>query len=714
MNSSLWNCSFLNATKGHFGLLVRTVLVMALMLLSSTFLRAQETKATSADSKTILLTGFEPFGADRSANASWEAVRQLDGKELHGYRLRARQLKVEWGAPQRQLEQYVRELNPCAIFAFGQGGGGSFALECRAACVRGGHPDNNELVLGGTRIFDDGPEILETTFATNVLLDRLSASGYPIRRSESAGRYLCEEALYSLEYLKSKGRAPNSVSFCHVPPLGTFAGVHPVTPEFLQQFVVSFVTGWIEQVADADQDRARAEIQKLVDTYFQSWSDQDLKTYGECFLEGAVIQYLSADGAVLDVSLRDEFLAGQKKAHQASPERMREFPEKTEIHFVGRVAQVAVRWRLEAGPKRVFGYDHFTLVRRNGQWRIATLVFYADPAAPPPDAGKPGPVKPQNDQPKDELPQSSANVDAFLEKLGAIVFQSIQRKDTSSAAFHGCLDWHSAVHGHWALLRIARSIEAENEEKWKTFVRESLSPVNVNIERQQLREKAAFEMPYGRAWLLRLISEVERTGQEETKSIPAEIQTLGDETGQSLLAYYENRTPSVATREYNNDCWALIQMSDYFEHRGDEPSRKIVAEIIDTYFVKSDSPVRFSLDQRQPDFFSPFGNWVYLIARSQDSPTLDAFLQTRRPTDQELMPISVEGRNSHPLGLNWSRAWSLRAASQKLPSGPERQRLEDAYWKHVQAGMEEYSLHAGDYSRYDHWVPQFAVYALTE
>jgi hypothetical protein len=232
------------------------------------------------------------------------------------------------------------------------------------------------------------------------MLEKLSSRGYPMRRSESAGRYLCEEALYTLEYLKSKAIAPKDVSFCHVPALGSALGKDRVTADYLQQFVVSYVTSWMElsvppRGAAAERERARAEIQKLMETYFRSWSDQDLETYGDCFLKGAVIQYVSIDGEVLDVDLRDEFVAEQRKAHQDSPERMRESPERIDIHFEGRIARVAVQWRLEAGARRVYGYDHFTLMRRDGRWRIATLLFYADPslprAAPPPPA-KPDPA----------------------------------------------------------------------------------------------------------------------------------------------------------------------------------------------------------------------------------------------------------------------------------------------------------------------------------
>ena len=64
--------------------------------------------------------------------------------------------------------------------------------------------------------------------------------------------------------------------------------------------------------------------------------------------------------------------------------------------------------------------------------------------------------------------------------------------------------------------------------------------------------------------------------------------------------------------------------------------------------------------------------------------------------------------------MNWSRAWALRALARRAPDAATRARLENAYLEHVRAGMRQHAAHAGDFMAYDHWVPQFAVYALTE
>src|SRR5262245_44821499 len=76
----------------------------------------------------------------------------------------------------------------------------------------------------------------------------------------------------------------------------------------------------------------------------------------------------------------------------------------------------------------------------------------------------------------------------------------VARRDTGNAAFHGCLDWHSAVHGVWALTAYARMTgDAQDEPR----IAELLNPANVAAEREFLRVRSGFEMPYGRAWFLR-------------------------------------------------------------------------------------------------------------------------------------------------------------------------------------------------------------------
>jgi hypothetical protein len=60
--------------------------------------------------------------------------------------------------------------------------------------------------------------------------------------------------------------------------------------------------------------------------------------------------------------------------------------------------------------------------------------------------------------------------------------------------------------------------------------------------------------------------------------------------------------------------------------------------------------------------------------------------------------------------MNPSRAWALAALARV--TGEETFRL--ARRRHLEAMQRTHAQHAGDLMAYDHWVPSFCMYALTE
>jgi len=336
----------------------------------------------------ILLTGFEPFGPGRPANPSWEGIKPLDGRPWKECQLVCKEMKVVWGQPLEQLQRWIAEYHPVAIFSFGQGGTGSFAVESRASNRRGNIADNKDAPPPRPTIVEDGPDELRATADCEQLARSLSRKGYHIRVSTRAGRYLCEETLYTLEYLKSKGGL-ESVLFCHVPPLGTQVEGKPVTVEYVREFVEDLLEAWHaarsqkapasssrKTSAEQPADPRHAEVEELIKRYFATWSNQDIDGYGQCFMGNATIQFIDSQEELTRFSLAP-FLASQREAQRMAQYRQTEVPETTDIRFEGPLARVVVYWKLTAGPMAEYGYDHFTLMKYKGQWRIVNLVFYA-------------------------------------------------------------------------------------------------------------------------------------------------------------------------------------------------------------------------------------------------------------------------------------------------------------------------------------------------
>jgi|GEM_PF-627697 len=523
-----------------------------------------EKKETATSRPVILLTGFEPFGDSRPPNPSWEGVARLNDQEWKGYRLVSKQMRCVWSAPRQQLQQWISEYHPVAVFSFGQGGPDSFTLESRASNRRGNFPDNENAAPRAPLIVDNGPDEVRASVNVQGLWQLLSEKGYKIRVSTQAGRYLCEECLYSLEYLKKPDKL-ETVSFCHVPPLGTHVGDKLITAEYVAQFVRDVLDAW---------------------------------------------------------------------------------------------------------------YD----------------VYH----------------KPKD---KDQTSNPIGDRDQLLAPMVPIIARSIARKDTDHPVFHGCLDWHSAVHGHWALLRIAR-LTGRHQDTARE-VEKSLDTAGIARESKFLQEHEGFELPYGRAWFLRLAIEFELWAGESRTSDPQRLRAMADDVAKSLLTFYNSQPPDPRSHEYGNASWALVQLDAYAVHTKNSALREKTQSLIREHMLKPADAPSFQDDGRSPEFFSRFGNWAYLIALTQDRTTLRSFLRDQSLPDEVIQPVALLP-GAHHLGMTWSRAWALRALSRLAPDPAARARFEKAYLDHVATGMRQHMTHSGDFMVYDHWVPQFAVYAITE
>ena len=364
---------------------------------------AQISPAVLADDvkPVILLTGFEPFGPSRPANPSWQGIRNLHQTEWHGHQIIAHELPVVWGEPLKHLQQLIEQHKPVAVFSFGQGGADGFALEARASNQRGQIPDNDGKLPTKTAITADGPAEFKASLDCDMMQHRLADKGYPVRVSRRAGQYLCEETLYSLEYLHAK-HPELDVAFCHVPPLGATVSGKRVDAKYIQQFVSDYLETWrtlrtTQKAADtkatptsliaAEPTTQSAEksskatnpelpaVEKLIKHYFLSWSEQRMKDYGDCFADGAVVQEISRGGEIYTQN-KVPCVAGQAAYHKSAAHKAIEVPVKTEIRFEADLARAVVYWKLTAGPRLQYGYDHFTLIKQGDEWKIVNLVFY--------------------------------------------------------------------------------------------------------------------------------------------------------------------------------------------------------------------------------------------------------------------------------------------------------------------------------------------------
>ncbi len=98
----------------------------------------------------------------------------------------------------------------------------------------------------------------------------------------------------------------------------------------------------------------------------------------------------------------------------------------------------------------------------------------------------------------------------YLAALAEVVERGMKQKDTAHPAFCGCIDWHSSVHGTYALLTAAR---LTRKSRWVEIVESLLTPKRLAGELACLqRGELDHELPYGYAWFLKLAQEREQWG----------------------------------------------------------------------------------------------------------------------------------------------------------------------------------------------------------
>lgn len=169
----------------------------------------------------ILLTAFEPFGGE-SVNPAELAVRSLEGSSI-----RTLILPVEYGRAARMAADEIRRLQPHAVICTGQAGGRKgitpekYAFNLRSSSS----PDNAGKICLEEPVLPGGPEKLESRFGAEAIAKAIQRKGIPAYVSESAGRFVCNDVMYSVLYELKDTSVP--AGFIHVPFCTEQAARHP-------------------------------------------------------------------------------------------------------------------------------------------------------------------------------------------------------------------------------------------------------------------------------------------------------------------------------------------------------------------------------------------------------------------------------------------------------------------------------------------------------
>lgn len=170
--------------------------------------------------RTVLLTGFEPFGGE-SVNPSWEAVRRLDGWAEADFCIVARRLPCAFGAAAAALRQHMDAHRPDCVIAVGQAGGTTeirverVALNLDDAPI----PDNAGRQPVDEAIAMDAPLAYLSTLPVKAIVQALRAGGIPATVSLSAGTFVCNHVLFAALHHARSERQEVRAGFIHTPLL---------------------------------------------------------------------------------------------------------------------------------------------------------------------------------------------------------------------------------------------------------------------------------------------------------------------------------------------------------------------------------------------------------------------------------------------------------------------------------------------------------------
>ena len=289
--------------------------------------------------------------------------------------------------------------------------------------------------------------------------------------------------------------------------------------------------------------------------------------------------------------------------------------------------------------------------------------------------------------------------------------------------FCGCYDWHSSVHGHWLLARLAHLYpEAPFAAPARAALEKSFTPVGVAAEVAYLRGpgRVSFERPYGLAWLLQLAAELRSWDDPDALRWAAVLAPLEQESAQRIAEWLPKLDYPIRVGEHSQTSFALGLIRDWALQSGNEAMRMLIdTKARQFHLMDRDCPLHY--EPSGQDFLSPCIAEADLMRRVLDGPEFARWLGDflpRIPRDGEarwLEPALVSDRAdpklAHLDGLNLSRAWMLQGIAAALPAtDPRLPALRRAASEHAAAALPAVT---GEHYEGGHWLGSFAVYLVT-
>ena len=288
--------------------------------------------------------------------------------------------------------------------------------------------------------------------------------------------------------------------------------------------------------------------------------------------------------------------------------------------------------------------------------------------------------------------------------------------------FFGCFDWHSAVHGHWLLARLARLYpDAEFSVAARAVLNASFTAPRIAAEVAYLQGtgRASFERPYGLAWLLQLVAELRSWPDPDAQRWAGMLRPLEIEAAARIRDWLPKLRYPIRIGEHSQTAFAFGLIRDWSVTAGDGALTSLIDERSRWYY-QADKDCPLTYEPSGEDFLSPCLAEADLMRRVMPPAEFARWLRNFLPSIPRnggagwLVPGVVTDRSdpklAHIDGLNLSRAWMLLGIASGLPAADRRR-------SSLVADAENHAASAlpavtGEHYEGGHWLGSFAVYLL--
>ncbi len=299
----------------------------------------------------------------------------------------------------------------------------------------------------------------------------------------------------------------------------------------------------------------------------------------------------------------------------------------------------------------------------------------------------------------------------------------VQSPSTLHPAFYGCFDWHSAVHGHWMLLRVLRLFpDLPEGPEIRRALHRNLTAQDIEAEVAYLHQenRKSFERTYGWAWLLKLAEELHGWDDPDGQTWSANLAPLARAMADRYMDFLPRQTYPIRTGVHPNTAFGIAFALDYARAVGDDALEALlVARSLAYYEQDRNGPVAW--EPSGADFFSPCLMEADLMRRVMAPKPFRRWLHDFLPDlraggPANLLEPAVVGDRTDPKivhldGLNLSRAWCMWGIASSLPRiDRARPVLCDAAQRHAADALAHVA--SGQYEG-EHWLASFAVYMLS-